>query len=107
MPAMYYSEPFAQLPGGPVFRPGRQVTAVALYAGADATPEESKLINLEVFDARHGHAAILHQRVGRGHVCVFGIEPAFRGTWWRTVGLLANALYLAGEGGRPRRAARR
>jgi hypothetical protein len=94
VPAMYYSEPFARLPGGPIFRAGRGVTAVAAYAGVDADPASSTLIHPEVFAASANHAAILHRRVGRGQVCVFGIEPTFRGAWWSTATLLANALYL-------------
>ena len=96
VPAMYYSEPFARLPGGPVFRAGRGATAVAVYSGADADPEASALIRPEVLDGAKGHAAILHGRVDRGQVTVFGIEPAFRGAWWSTARLLANALYLGG-----------
>jgi hypothetical protein len=109
VPAMYYSEPFARLPGGPVFKAGRGVTAVALYAGAHADPAASTLIRPEVLAESSGHAAILHRRVGRGHVAVFGIEPAFRGAWWSTARLLANALYLGDERrtGRGARAASR
>jgi glutamine amidotransferase-like uncharacterized protein len=95
IPALYYSEPFAEIPGGPLFKPGRGVTVVARYADADADPDSSKLIHPEFFATQAGHAAILYRRVGRGHVCVYGIEPAFRGAWWSTARLLANALYLA------------
>ena len=65
------------------------------YAGADADLDSSKLIHPELLSAQRRHAAILYQEVGRGKVFVFSIDPTFRGVWWGTASLLANALYIA------------
>ncbi len=88
---------FVAPPGGPddgfVFEAEGGV--VAGFAGAGAYERERSFTSNSVLSREASHAAIVHERRGRGHVVLFGIEPTFRGQWPNTARLLYNALLLA------------
>ena len=91
----FFSAPPGSPEGGYAFRSDEG--AVAFYDGVHALQEELSFIQTEPLAAAAKNAAILHKRVGSGHVVLFGIAPAYRGQWRSTLGLLFNALYLRAE----------
>lgn len=88
IPAFQYAPPGVE-PYGYVF--GRSDAAIAVYDGARDYPPEMSFTSTQVLSPQAGHAAIVHERRGRGHVVLFGIAPAFRGQWSSTFRLLYNA----------------
>ncbi len=91
----FFTAPPGSPKGGYAFRSAED--AVANYDGVRALEEELSFVRTEPLSADAGNAAIVHQRLGSGHVVLFGIAPAFRAQWRSTFGLLYNALYLRSE----------
>ncbi|HET9002036.1 MAG TPA: M14 family zinc carboxypeptidase [bacterium] len=89
----YYSEPFAGLHGGPIFKAGPHAQVLAEYVAID---DPKSVRESAYFDAEAHTPAILYQPVGRGWAAVFVFEPYLRGVWRSTLPLLANAVFLAG-----------
>ena len=94
LPAFFVAPPGSP-EGGYAFRSSDD--AVANYDRVHALEEELSFVRTEPLSAGAANAAIVHQRLGRGQVVLFGIAPAFRGQWRSTFGLLFNALYLRAE----------
>ncbi|MGE0685574.1 MAG: hypothetical protein AB7P33_02435, partial [Dehalococcoidia bacterium] len=91
LPAFIYAPPGANNAG---YAMQARKGAVAAYAGIRGSNEDQTFITTEPLAAAAGNDAIVHQRLGDGHVVLFGIAPAFRAQWRSTFGLLYNALYL-------------
>jgi hypothetical protein len=94
-PAQYHSETFTTRPGGPVFKPGPDSTALASYYRVDHDPERLQIINESFLTEAEGGVAIAHQQVGKGQVVVIGVRPGFRALWTNTWKLISNAVFLS------------
>ncbi|MEM1041386.1 MAG: M14 family zinc carboxypeptidase [Bacteroidota bacterium] len=68
-------------------------SSVAAYT---AGPLVSGYVSDENLARFAGGSAITAQRLGRGRVVLFDFDPAFRGFWWGTQGLLLNAVFFGG-----------
>ncbi len=74
-------------------RSAKPGTNVAVYA---EDPLMSGYISSPNLARLGGAAAIVGQRLGRGHVVLFDFDPNFRAFWWGTQGLFLNAVFFGG-----------
>ncbi len=88
----YYSEPYSDLHGGPILRPGPGAVVVAQYAGVS---DPKSLRRPECLEASSKTPAILFQHRGSGVAVILTFEPGLRGTWRSTMPILANAVFFA------------
>ena len=72
-----------------------EAAGVTVAAYTDA-PLLSGYVSDPNLDRIAGGAAVVGQRLGRGHVVLFDFNPAFRGFWRGTEGLLLNAVFFGG-----------
>jgi len=91
-PVPYYSEPYSDIHGGPIFKPGPGAVIVAQYSGASDPKGVRRPECLEAFSKT---PAILFQRGGSGVAIILTFEPGLRGTWRSTMPVLANAIFFA------------
>lgn len=82
-----------------VFKQGAQAFDLAAEPGTTvARYTESPLLSGYSSGANQdriaGGTAMAAQRLGRGRVILFDFNPAFRGHWWGTQGLLLNAVFF-------------
>ncbi len=76
-----------------IFTPSRDGTAVISYAKEDLKLSGFIWKNTETRLA--GTAAVLAEKLGRGHVILFAEDPNFRLVWNRWTRLFMNAVFLA------------
>lgn len=93
-PAYYYSELVTGLRGGPILKPASNESVVATIERVLDEPWTKHITDGSYFAPERKSPAILHTRVDEGNVSLMAVEPAFRGIWRSTFGLLANALLL-------------
>lgn len=97
VPAAYYSEPILLTHGGPLFEVGKEAQSVADYEDVEHEPW-TKALRGDASLFHKGLSAIVHQRMGKGRIILYGINPDFRATWLSTYRFLSNALFLAKAG---------
>jgi len=91
-PAPYYSEPYAEIHGGPILAPGPKATVLAEYTGVD---DPGAVRHPDYLEASAHTPAVLYQRSGKGLAIILAVEPGLRGVWRSTLPLLANAVFFA------------
>src|SRR5208337_4366161 len=92
--APYHSDMVITTCGGPLFTVGREEESIDDYCDVDDEPWTGN-IKGDSGLFRSGYSAVVHQRLGKGHVILFGINPDFRATWLSTHVMLSNALFFA------------
>lgn len=98
LPAMYDTETMSNVVGGPIFKGGEEVKAVAYYHSADCNPEERYMIRTELFAESEKGLAVAYQQVGKGQVTVVGVRPGFRAFWPYSFKLVSNAVFQSAAG---------
>jgi hypothetical protein len=90
-PVPYYSEPYSDIHGGPIFKPGPGAVIVAQYSGVS---DPKGVRRPECLDRSSKTPAILFQHGGRGVAVILAFEPGLRGVWRSTMPALANAVFF-------------
>lgn len=91
IPAYYLSDPLVLTYGGPVFEVGKGVEVLATFHDVDSEDWTGLFPNSEPF--KKDYPAIVQQKVGHGHIILFGIDLFYGKSWISTHRLLSNSLY--------------
>ena len=96
--AMYETESFSSVTGGPIFKAGAGVEVVASYHSADHDPDDYFIIQPQLFAREEQGVAVAFRPLEKGSVSIIGVRPGFRAIWTHSFKLISNAIFAAVSG---------